>query len=93
MGVGGVMNALTVDAARSLGSSAQPTVLDFLVAIDALSVAAGAEPGLGGFHIPQFAQIARELRIAKIGDLIRHGCIPAVQMPDRKRAGGFVARA
>jgi hypothetical protein len=62
-------------------------------AIDALSEAVGVEPGLGGFQLPQFAQIARALRIAKIDDLICHRRIPAVPVPARKRAGGFVARA
>lgn len=93
MSVGAFMDVLTVDAARSRRLSEQPGVRDFLVAIDASTEAAGAEPGLGRFQLAKFAYIPQQLRIVEFDDLICHGRIPAVQVPARKRAGGFVARA
>jgi hypothetical protein len=93
MGMGAFMDALTFDTAHSRGLSAQPGVPDFLVAIDTLSKAAGTEPGLGRFQLAKFAHIPQQFRIVEVDDLICHGRIPAVQVPARKRAGGFVARA
>lgn len=77
------MNTLAMEAAQSGGLCVQPGMVDFLVAIDALAIGSGVEPGKGGLHLAQFLQVTRELCLVEIGDLIRNHCLPAIHAGNR----------